>query len=382
MAKDKGKSKRRVKDWQVRYESGEDVQDTAVNKQKFSPREVKLGDGSFASGGADELAGMQQREGIVMGVFRRGVYVRVAGERLFCGIAKTFRVPEDSRHTSPIAVGDDVTVALSREVHMQGQVHLDRNRMDGMILSRRARRTLLVRPQPRSNKRRGSHDTEVFHKVIAANIDILLIVAATVKPPMRRGLIDRFLIIAERGELLPLLLVNKIDLDCGDEEIINDVAALGVGVLRCSAQTGSGLDALTCELTGKRSVFTGASGVGKTSLINAMIPGVDAATRKVSEKDQRGRHTTSQAVIYDLPAGGLLIDTPGIRELGVGLTAEELPWYFPEIEQLSAQCKFRNCSHTHEPNCAVRAAAESGEILPRRFASYLRILASIESPRE
>ena len=378
MAKHKGKSKRRVKDWQVRYESGEDVEDIAVNKQKFSPREVKLGDGSFAAGGADELLGMEQQTGIVAGVFRRGVYVRVAGEQLFCGIAKTFRPPEGFQNTTPIAVGDDVTVAMSREAHMQGQVHLDRNRMDGMILSRQARRTLLVRPEPRSGKRRESYDTEVFHKVIAANIDILMIVAATTQPPMRRGLIDRFLIIAERGELLPILVVNKIDLDSGDEEIINDVIALGVKVLRCSAQTGSGIEALLAELTGKRSVFAGASGVGKTSLLNAMIPGVDAVTRTVSAKDQRGRHTTSQSVIYDLPGGGLLIDTPGIRELGVGLKAQELSWYFPDIEQFAAQCKFRNCSHTHEPNCAVIAAAESGAILPRRFDSYLRILASIE----
>ena len=378
MAKDKGKSRRRVKDWQVRYEAGEEIRDAAANKQKFSPREVKLGEGSFGTGGADELLGMEQRVGIVTGVFRRGVYVRVAGEQLFCGIAKTFRTPEGSENTTPITVGDDVTVVLSREAHMQGQTHLDRNRMDGMILSRQARRTLLVRPEPRSGKRRDSYDTEIFHKVIAANIDILLVVASTVKPPMRRGLIDRFLIIAERGELTPLLVVNKIDLNAGDEEIINDVAALGVKVLQCSAETGSGLDALTAELTGKRSVFTGASGVGKTSLVNAIIPGVDAATRKVRKKDQRGRHTTSQSVIYDLPCGGLLIDTPGIRELGVGLKMEELSWYFPEIEKLSPQCKFRNCSHTHEPGCGVIAGVESGEILPRRFDSYLRILASIE----
>ncbi|MCK5113958.1 MAG: ribosome small subunit-dependent GTPase A [Phycisphaerae bacterium] len=378
MAKHKGKSKRRVKDWQVRYESGEDVEDVAANKQKFSPREIKLGDGSFAAGGADELVGMDQREGVVAGVFRRGVYVRVGTEQLFCGIAKTFRAPDGAENTTPLAVGDDVTIALTRKEHMQGQTHLDRNRMDGMILSRSPRRTLLVRPEPRSGKRRESYDTEIFHKVIAANVDVLLIVSATVKPPMRRGLIDRFLIIAERGELIPLLVVNKIDLDSGDEEIIEDVAAQGVKVLKCSAETGEGLDALAAELTGKRSVFTGASGVGKTSLVNAMLPDVEAATREVREKDQRGRHTTSQSVIYDLPGGGLLIDTPGIRELGVGLKPEELSWYFPEIEQFSAGCKFRNCSHTHEPQCAVIAAAESGEILPRRFESYLRILASIE----
>ncbi|MCK4602480.1 MAG: ribosome small subunit-dependent GTPase A, partial [Phycisphaerae bacterium] len=148
------------------------------------------------------------------------------------------------------------------------------------------------------------------------------------------------------------------------------------------AVTGQGLEDLRAALLGRRSVLAGASGVGKSTLINALVPEADAATRAIRMKDQRGRHTTSAAVVYDLPKGGVIIDTPGIRELGVGLKAGELPWYFPEFEPLSPQCKFNNCTHTHEPDCAVVRAVEEGNILPRRYESYLRILESLKgNPR-
>ncbi len=381
MAKHKGKSKRRIKDWQNRFESGEDVEGSVPRRGKFSAQEVKLGAGSFGGGQSDELQNMETQAGMVTGVFQRGSFVRVDGEDLFCGIAKTFRVQEEFASTSPLAVGDDVTIALTKAEHSQGQKELDRNRMDGMVLSRQPRRTVLARPQPRSQKRRNQYDDEFTEKVIAANMDVLLIVAATAQPPMRRGLIDRFLIAAERGELQPVLLVNKIDIQPPDlhAQILVDVAEQGVEILTCSAIRGDGLESLSQLLKQKRCVLAGASGVGKSSLINALLPEADIATRSVRSKDDRGRHTTSQARVYDLACGGIIVDTPGLRELGVGLTAQELPWYFPEIEQTAPSCKFRNCTHTHEPDCAVRQAVEAGEILPRRYDSYLRILASIES---
>ncbi len=380
MAKNKGKSKRRIKDWQSRFEADQDVEATRSRRGKFSPREVKLGEGSFAGGGGDKLRDMQRREGIVTGVLRRGAWIRVGQDELFCGLAKTFRVPEGSEKTTPLTVGDDVTVVLVKPEHTDGQIDLDRNRMDGMILSRQARRTLLARPQPTSGKRRTAHDDNAFVKVLAANMDVLLIVIATAKPSTRRGLVDRFLIVAERGELTPILTVNKIDLKPSDkyEEIMADLRSQAVTIFPCSAKTGEGLDRLQTALVGKRSVLAGASGVGKTSLINALVPKVDAATQPVREKDDRGRHTTSQARPYDLPPGGLLVDTPGIRELGVGITPAELPGYFPEFEEFAPQCKFYNCSHTHEPNCAVIQPVEKEKILPRRYESYLRILDTLE----
>jgi ribosome biogenesis GTPase len=372
MPKDKGKSRRRIKNWRARFEAGQDVESAAAPRQKFAPREIKLGAGSFGGGQAQELAGLVQVNGLVTGVFQRGVLVRVEGRELLCGIAKTFRPPDGFEHTSPLAVGDDVTAALARDEHV-GQRHLDRNHMDGMILSRQPRRTLLSRPQPRSAKRNRLYDGQSSEKVIAANIDVLLIVASTAAPPMRRGLIDRFLIIAERGELTPVLVMNKIDLADIDEQIAADFTERGVRIVRTSAVTGAGLGDLTEALSGRRSVLAGASGTGKTSLLNALLPETEAATRTVRPKDLRGRHTTSQARVYDLPCGGLLIDTPGVRELGVGITPEELPWYFPEFEPLAPQCKFRDCTHTHEPGCAVQAAVESGAIPHTRFESYLRI---------
>ncbi len=383
MAKYKGKSGRRIKDWQNRFESNEDAEGSIARRSKFSAQEVKLGAGSFGGGQAEEQQDMEMRAGMVTGVFRRGMYVRVEGEELFCGIAKTFRVPEESALASPLAVGDDVTIALAKAEHTHGQTELDRNRMDGMILSREPRRTVLARPQPRSQKRRDQYNDEAFDKVIAANMDFLLIVAATAQPPMRRGLIDRFLIAAERGKLQPVLLVNKVDVQPPDlhGEILMDVAEQGVPILLCSAIRGDGIDEVGEMLHKKRCVLAGASGVGKSSLINALLPHVEAATKSVRSKDERGRHTTSQARVYDLACGGMIIDTPGLRELGVGLTAQELPWYFPEIEKVAPECKFRNCTHTHEPDCAVQAAVEAGEILPRRYDSYLRILATLEEGR-
>lgn len=375
--KDKGKSSRRVKDWQTRYEAGEDVEGDLARRTKFSPREVKLGPGAFGGGQSDEPANQERREGMVTGVFRRGAFVRVEGEELFCGMAKTFRPPDGFEYTSPLAVGDEVTVSPSRQDHVSGQTHLDRNRMDGMILSRQPRRTLLSRPQPRSAKRRDDYDAQCFEKVLVVNMDVLLIVAAVASPPIRRGLIDRFLIIAQRGELTPVLVLNKIDLGEPDEHIMADVAEQGVTIVRCSAQTGAGLDELRAELVHKRCVLAGASGVGKTSLINAIVPGVDAATREVRVKDDRGRHTTTQAKIYELAGGGMIVDTPGLRELGVGITSAELPWYFPEFAPLAPRCKFRDCTHTHEPGCAIQAAVETGEVLPRRYESYLRILETL-----
>lgn len=377
--KHKGKSRRRIKDWQERVDAGRDIE-AGATRQRLNRQEVKLGQERFAAVGDDDRADWQAVEGLVTGLFRRGGFIRVdrdgQHEELFCSLAKTFRPPEGFDNRSPLAVGDEVTVALVPEDHHDGQVELDRNRIDGMVLSRRPRRALLARPQPRSGKRRGEYDEQPFIKVIAANMDQLLLVAAVEQPKLKPGLIDRFRIVAERGDLPLLLAVNKIDLARPEEKLLADLAELGVEVVRTSAETGEGLDELRQRLAGKRSVLGGASGVGKTTLVNALVPHADAATRSVRHKDQRGRHTTTQARIYDLPAGGMLVDTPGLRELDVGLSARELPWYFPEIEALAPDCRFNDCTHTHEPACAVRAAVEAGEIPARRYNSYLRLLDS------
>ena len=384
MPRRKGKSQRRIKDWHQRYRGGQAGEDDDSRRLKFSTPAVKLPP-SRADGGEDAAVGLDDLpkvEGMVTGMFPGGAIVRAGGREMLCGIAKTFRAPPES---TPLAVGDTATVAITRAAHADAS-EADRDRADGMVVSRGLRKTALARPQPRSGKRRDAHADEAFEKIIVANMDVLLVVAATCQPPLRHGLIDRFLIIAERGELKPVLAINKTDLAEPDAQVLGDFRALEVETFLCSAKTGDGLDALRSALSGRRTVLAGASGVGKSTLINALLPGAGATTRPVRLKGQRGRHTTSAAVIYDLPpgpeaageSGGVLVDTPGIRELGMHLDAAELPWYFPEFATRTPDCKFNDCTHTHEPDCAVLDAVEAGEILPRRYESYLRILETLE----
>ncbi len=374
MAKYKGKSKRRIKDWHQRYNQAEGEDSDETRKQGFSRRAVKL-PADRLKAPEENLEDLPKIKALVVGLYPGGALVRAEGAELLCGVAKTYRAPEGS---SALAVGDTVTVAMSRGEHTGSAARTDKDRADGMILAREPRQTALRRPQVRGGKRPGRHDAVPFEKVIAANIEVLVIVASTRLPPLRHGLIDRFLIIAERGELTPVLVVNKIDLARPAPQVLADFQSLGVEIILCSALTGEGLDGLRRQLAGKQSVLAGASGAGKTSLINAIVPGANAATQPVRVRDERGRHTTSAAVLYDLPGGGLIIDTPGLRELAVRLSAEQLPWYFPEFEQFAGQCKFNDCTHTHEPACAVIAGVEDGAIPSRRYDSYVRILETIQ----
>jgi len=375
MARYKGKSKRRIKNWHQRVVAGGEADDTTDDRRLgFSKREVKL-PAERLEAAQENLDDLPRAEGMVVGLYRRGCVVRTGQDELLCGIAKTFRAPES---TSPLAVGDVVTVALTHDQHRGQDTERDRLRADGFIVARQPRRSALTRPQPRGAKRTDPHTTEIVEKVIAANIDVLVIVASMRQPRLHRGLIDRFLIVAERGELTPVLVFNKIDLARPEAALLKEFKSLDVQVVPCSAETRKGLRGLRAALKDKAGVMAGPSGVGKTSLINALIPGADGAVREIRAKDERGRHTTSASVVYDVPGGGIIIDTPGIRELALPLTAEELPWYFPEFEELSPQCKFNNCTHTHEPQCAVLAAVEAGDLPAHRYESYVRILETIE----
>lgn len=373
MSRHKGKAQRRSKSWDQLYKAGEEIEDVASAPQKYSVRGVKIPSWR-AEALEDNLDDLPRREGLVVGLFPGGVIVRSDKGEMLCGVAKTFRAPEGS---SVLAVGDLVTVAETH-AHHADRSEGDKDRADGMILSRKLRRTVLSRPAPRSGKHRDAYQAEAPDKVIAANADVLLIVSATVQPAFRQNLLDRFLIIAERGELKPVLVLNKVDLSPAPPDVLVECGAMGLEIYCCSAASGEGIAALRERLVGRSSVLAGASGVGKSTLVNAMIPGAEAITRDIRMRDQRGRHTTSAATVYDMPGGGVLIDTPGVRELGMGMKAGELPWYYPEFEPLAPLCKFRDCTHTHEPHCAVVAAAEEGKISPRRYLSYLRILETLD----
>ncbi|MCJ7544180.1 MAG: ribosome small subunit-dependent GTPase A [Phycisphaerae bacterium] len=378
MARRKGKSQRRIKDWQ-RAMSSDSMADKATSRGRLTRRAVKLPPYRLEAP-QDNLELLPKTEGMVTGFFPGGAMVRVGGQVLLCGIAKTFRAPEGS---SALAVGDEVTVAMALQEHLSVAAAGDKVRADGMILVRAPRRSALVRPQPRSAKRFDKYETQRLDKVLVANIDQLMIITSTCQPPLRPAGVDRFLIVAERGELAPLLVINKIDLEPADPAVVAGFVELGLKVICCSAVTGEGLEKLRAALAGRRSVLGGASGVGKSTLVNALIPGAAAATRGVRMKDERGRHTTAAARVYDLPPapeggpGGMIVDTPGIRELGIDLTAAQLPWYFPEFEEHGSRCHFKDCTHTHEPDCAVRTAVEAGTIPARRYGSYLRILETL-----
>ena len=386
MPRRKGKAQRRIKDWERRFREAPTDSLDADSSETLQPLRVKLPpsrDRAISdTPPANDEPLAEEAVAMVTGLFPGGAVVRMGEEELFCRLAGTFRPPKSS---SALAVGDEVAVALTAAQHVSGDMTIDGQRADGVILSRRPRRSALSRPQPISGKRRGRYDEEMSEKVIAANMDTLLIVASVRQPAFRPGLIDRFCIVAERGEMQPMVVINKIDLVKPPGKLLAELSASGLEVFRCSALTGKGLRKLRKALQGRRSVLAGASGVGKSALINALVPGADLAVRQIRMKDQRGRHVTSAATLHELPrlrfsrssSGGILVDTPGVRELAVEMDAAELTWYFPELTEFAPQCKFNNCTHTHEPDCAVQAAAEAGKIPQRRYMSYLRILETI-----
>ena len=241
------------------------------------------------------------------------------------------------------------------------------------------RNTFLARPDPHY-----AH----LQRVIAANVDVVVNVVSVKFPPLRPRLIDRYLIAIMQGGAKPLICVNKADLLEGDElreelACLDAYSEFGVEAILCSMKTGQGIGELMERLRGRCSVFVGHSGVGKSSILRAIIAleqdtGIDVATIKtgeISEAHGTGTHTTRLAALYTLGAGTSIIDTPGIREFGLwALDVETLKSYFPEFDDLAVDCRFNDCSHTHEPDCAIKDAVEAEEISEARFDTYLRLM--------
>ena len=214
-------------------------------------------------------------------------------------------------------------------------------------------------------------------RIVAANVDQVVVVFALVKPTPHPRMLDRFLVIAEANDLAARIVVNKVDLasEADAEALFADHVRAGYPVHLTSAKSGGrGLGPLHDALRGRTSVLTGPSGVGKSSLMNALYPGLDLRVGEISESVNKGRHTTVGAWLYPLPDGGFVADTPGLREIGMwGLDPGNLDACFPEFRPFMELCRFGDCTHTVEPECAVQGAITSGEVSASRYESYVKL---------
>ncbi len=280
-----------------------------------------------------------------------------------CKVKGNFRI-KGIRTTNPVAVGDRVSLSAPAP--------------DGT--------SFITAIEPRRNYiiRRASNLSKESH-IIAANVDCAALVATLAHPTTSLVFIDRFLATAMAYDVPALIVLNKIDLldQPDDKEYLEAVEylyrSIGYKVIAVSAMTGEGMDKLREYIAGKITLFSGNSGVGKSTLINDLIPRLDLRTGEISSAHDTGMHTTTFSELFDLPGGGAIIDTPGVRGFGtIDFDRYEVAHYFPELFEASKECRFGNCTHTHEPGCAVLAALEEGLISQSRYNSYLSILEDLD----
>jgi len=279
-----------------------------------------------------------------------------------CRIKGKFRL-KGYKLTNPVAVGDEVLFEQEKGLET----------------------AMIHKILPRQNYvlRRSTRQKHHQH-LIACNLDQALLVVTLREPNVKLGFIDRFLLTTEAYSIPTYIILNKADLyDEDDLEMYEGLKILygraGYQTRLVSAETGEGLEELKLLLKDKRSLFSGHSGVGKSSLINALAPGLGLRTSEISDYTQKGMHTTTFAELFSLPEGGAIIDTPGIKELGfLNLEPQDVAHNFPEIFEASKNCKYNNCLHINEPHCAVKAGLETGEVHELRYQSYLSIMEEIQ----
>ncbi|MGJ3240763.1 MAG: ribosome small subunit-dependent GTPase A [Anaerolineae bacterium] len=278
------------------------------------------------------------------------------------------RLKEDAQESDIVAIGDQVSISP-----IEQEDGVDEQR--GLIEAVQERHSVLSRAV-RTTGKRGAGQAEREH-VLIANPQQALFAFSAIQPTPNWKLLDRLLVTAESNHIDEIvIIINKIDLIA--PMMLDDLLApyhnMGYSIIFTSATTGEGIDVLRERLTGKISVLTGPSGVGKTSLLNAIQPDLGRVTNSISEFSQEGMHTTRDSALIKLSAGGYLADTPGIRQMNVwDVEPDELDAYFLDIHNYVTLCKFRNCSHTHEPDCAVLQAVAEGQISQRRYEHFITL---------
>jgi len=286
-----------------------------------------------------------------------------SGQILNARIKGIFKI-DGITSTNPVAVGDEVEIEMENELERTA-----------MIRDIHERKNYIARATPHHNWERH---------IVASNLDQLLLFATLKDPKTSQGFIDRFLIAAEAFHVPPVIVFNKADIYRKKElqlfeerkEMYN---AIGYNVLLTSIEKGNGVDEINKLLLDKTTLLSGHSGVGKSTFINATLPQLKLKTQDVSGWSGKGMHTTTFAEMFDLPFGGRIIDTPGIREFGItDISRQELSHYYPEMREKLHECQFNDCMHINEPGCAIKKAVEEGNIAPERYISYRNILDTME----
>ena len=347
-----------LKGWQWRESKKALEKKDRAKAKHFEP---KIGDRRFEEAKASFIISAEKIErnkyGVVSGLSMGRIRVLLDGQSYDCLIDQG--LPIELGET--LAVGDYVTIKPRNDKYF----------VDHLI----ERKTTLTRLRRDSTRWGGSTQNE---QVIAANIDLAVIVVAAQNPPLHPRFIDRYLILIQYGEIEPIICVNKTDLGIENENVLSAYKNIGIRVIETSTETGQGIEELKEIINQKTVVLVGNSGVGKSSLINAIVPQLALKVGEVGEKTGKGKHTTTTSDLISWSDNSFIIDTPGIRSLEMAnITKQELGLYFDEIAQYSRGCKFSDCLHDVEDNCVVKEAVSQGLIDQQRYESYLKILHEI-----